>query len=188
MYVLPRVLLVGPLIDPALGEVSDRLLNALGSAGYTEGSFYSVPGGFALVTRLEQISSDGRPKQSPDRWTVTLRPLSLLHFSLSDYLSALFHASPGFYRVIAFVVSPRPFNQDPTPLTRDEALALLPGGVNVLPEPLRAQPYAAEFACTALVYEFQQAAAGENPTLRLPSSLTGEMHLVRSAIMMGFGQ
>lgn len=46
---------------PQLGHVAESLAGALEKVGYSERSYFSVPGGFALATKLEQIYPDGRP-------------------------------------------------------------------------------------------------------------------------------
>ena len=48
-----------------LHDIDRRLALALDKAGYFEKSYFSVPDGFALVTRLEQINADGTPKPEP---------------------------------------------------------------------------------------------------------------------------
>ena len=42
-----------------LGQVDAELRAALNDAGYVDKSYFAVPDGFALVTRLEQIDDDG---------------------------------------------------------------------------------------------------------------------------------
>ena len=76
-----------------LGEVARHLEGALSGVGYGERSYYTVPGGFALATRLEQITPDGTPKPDPQRWSTALPEQPV--FSLGDYLRALFAALPA---------------------------------------------------------------------------------------------
>ena len=87
-----------------LGGVFDRLVSALRRADIVEYSVFAVgTDGFAVVSRLERIADDGRP--APERWSV--QPAKRRSFSLRDYLSALFRAEPGRYRVIVFVTTAR---------------------------------------------------------------------------------
>jgi hypothetical protein len=80
----------------------------------------------------------GRPKTGDQRWAVTVGPLQ--EFSLSAYLKAWFTANPGYYRVLAFIVSATPFSQSETTVSRDEAMRWLARGLNVLPPAVAAQP------------------------------------------------
>lgn len=85
--------------EPAnLGDVARHLEASLASVGYAEYSYYSVPNGFALATRMEQITPQGAPKPDPLRWSSALPPQPV--FSLADYMRALFIAPQGDYRVI----------------------------------------------------------------------------------------
>src|SRR3546814_13846786 len=90
-----------------LGAVAERLSDALHAAGYESPAFYSAPGGYAMVARLEQIEADGTPKPVPMRWSTALPSREI--FSLRDYFSALLPAPAGHYRLIVFVVSHTPF-------------------------------------------------------------------------------
>jgi hypothetical protein len=85
-----------------LRDVDNQLSKALEDAGYAEKSYYAVPDGFALASRLEQINPDGTPKPELERWTIKHRPLT--KFSLSSYIRALFTSQPGYFRVIVFVI------------------------------------------------------------------------------------
>src|SRR5579863_7649802 len=105
-----RVLLAAWPRSPQMrlfGDIDARLTAALQPKGYAERSYYSVPGGFALVTRLEQIYSDGRSMPPPARFSARLLPPS----RFTDYIRALFTADPGYYRVIVFIVTDQGFSE-----------------------------------------------------------------------------
>lgn len=161
-----------------LGDVNEKLRRALEASGYVERSYFAVPEGFALVTRLEQINPDGTPKE-PGRWSTEVEPLR--RFSLKEYLEALFFANPGLYRIVVFVVTPHPFSQSETAVDRDEAMDWLREGLNALPSSVATQEYTDEFTTTALVYEFEQPESRE-PMLSLPSRLTGKAHLDKAGL------
>ena len=61
LYVIPRGLLVDKEFGgtPNLADIQGKLTDALDGAAYYERSYYSVPGGFAMVTRMERIRQDG---------------------------------------------------------------------------------------------------------------------------------
>src|SRR5579859_4050825 len=75
---LPRAMFEQRASLSTLGNLNDVLVSALQTTGYFEKSYYAVPHGFALATRLEQISGDGSSKTPPDRWSAG--PPHLEHF------------------------------------------------------------------------------------------------------------
>jgi hypothetical protein len=180
------VLDIGETTGP-LGLLDQNLSLVLENNGYTERSYFAVPGGFALVTRLEQTEADGRPKTGDARWAITVGPLQ--EFSLSAYLKALFTANPGYYRVLAFIVTSTPFSQSETTVSRDEAMRWLARGLNVLPAAVAEQPMTPAHRATVLVYEFeQQQSSSDRTRLAIPGRLTARAHLERSSLWKELGQ
>ena len=179
-HLIPRNLVVSH-VPATLAGVAARLENALDSNGYTEKSYYAVPHGFALVTRLELFNEDGTSTQPPDRWSAEIprRP----YFSLSTVIDALFSANPGRYRVIVFIVSSHPFTASADTVTKDAAEVWLDGGMNVLPQEIGRRAYSMDFHTTALIYEFRQLNRDQAAQLRAPSSLTGKTHLEKAGIL-----
>jgi hypothetical protein len=178
--VLPTEFLIRSDLPAHLSDVDRKLAAALDSGDYSERSYYAVPDGFALVTRLEQIEADGTPKKSPDRWTLQVRPLG--KFSLSAYLKALFKATPGFYRIIVFVVTSQSFSQTTTAVSREDAVLWISSGLNTLPVALGEHEFSDEHRCTALIYEFKQPGSGASARLDLPSDLPGRTHLEKARL------
>ena len=85
-----------------LGQVYDQLVQALSrDAGFEWGLFGNVPSGFALIARMERIGSDGKPYPGQARWCTAGEP----YLSFRDFLGNLFFEKPGYFRVIAFVVT-----------------------------------------------------------------------------------
>jgi hypothetical protein len=103
MVVVPNTVLLHGTDIRTLGSVAASLESVFEKTGYSERSFYSVPDGFALVSRMEQITVNGESRPGSDRWSTDMTPHV---FSLRSYLSTLFTSSPCRYRVIAFIVSP----------------------------------------------------------------------------------
>jgi prepilin-type N-terminal cleavage/methylation domain-containing protein len=163
-----------------LRDIDKRLSAAMEHCGYIEKSYYGVPDGFAIVTRLEQINSDGTPKDPLERWSMAVEPLR--RFSLQEYLKALFLTSPGYYRIIVFIITPHPFSQSEARLNPNEAMDWLRGGLNVLPTAVGEIVYTDEYKSTALVYEFERLEAGAEPNLMVPGRLTAQTHLKKSAL------
>lgn len=181
--IVPQYLLLPKTLatsTPMLKDVDATLSKALDLAGYTDKSYYAVPQGFAMVTRLERIDADGTPMQEPTRWSMEKKPLS--KFSFSTYLKALFTAEPGYYRVIVFVVTPVPFAQKDAVVTDADARVWLEGGLNKLPESIGSAAYTDGFTCTALVYEFEQPATQKSGKIMMPGLLSGKTHLIKARI------
>lgn len=182
---IPKELLVRPAERPRLLDVANRLVAALDRAGYAERSYYAVPQGFALVSRMEQIEPDGKPWKGDGRWPVKAAPPPI--FSLTSYLRALFSSPQGLYRVIVFVVTNRPFaqqaaSQDSPP--RQWVWA----GANRLPTVVGFVDFTSEYSCTALIYEFKREPGSKNATVVLPGNLPGRTHLERSKILSALQQ
>jgi hypothetical protein len=170
----------------SLKEVGNRLERAFRQAGYGELSYYGVPRGFALVTRLEQFQPDGSPLNGPDRWSVSV--LAPQVFSLESYFRALFSANPGHFRIVVFIVTPEPVYQDvATEVARDVALKWVSGGANKLLKDYETMPFDDDVDCTALVYEFQQATRDERPLLKAPG-LPVMTHLEKANLMHGLAE
>lgn len=178
---LARHLVAGDADTPSLGRVADRLQAALEASGYTEYSYYSVPGGFALATRLERIYADGRSMTEPKRWEMARTPLS--RFELGEYLRALFDAEAGHFRVIVFIVTPTALVPGTEPPTAAAALDWPHQGASVLPEALRKLAYGSAFQTHALIYEFETRGQGQPAQFKANSTITGETHLRRAHIL-----
>jgi hypothetical protein len=166
----------------SLDDVANGLVDALWTANYGEYSFYSVPDGFAMVTRLEQINSDGSPAPEAFRFRPPSEPLP---FSFARFLRELFFAPDGYYRLIVFIVTPHPFQASGNPLDEEAASDLLAEGANTLSSTLREQPFTADYSVDALIYEFQKQA--DAVTEVVPSLLGPRLHLVNSGLSRGLG-
>ena len=182
---IPRELLVGNAAHPLLGTAARAIESAFQQAGYGEKSYYSVPGGFAMASRMEQMNQDGSSKGSADRWSLEVPRMST--FSLSLYLTALFRGRPGYYRVIVFVVTSQPFSQSSAKITSEEAGVWISSGLNKLPEKMANQEYSPAHTCTALIYEFKRP-EGQRAKFVDPSEVTGPIHLEKSGLMAAFAK
>jgi hypothetical protein len=163
-----------------LSHIERRLKAALDSCGYSQVSYFAVPDGFAMVTRLEQINPDGTPKDGSARWTAETTATE--GFSLRNYFRALFSANTGFFRIIVFIATLHPFSQDTVKVTKAEAVEWLHEGYNTLPPGIGEMEYTKEYACTALIYEFEHLDTQKEAELRLPG-LEAKTHLEKSGIL-----
>ncbi len=167
-----------------LGALSARLIGALRKAGYWEHSFHRVPNGFALVTRLERINADGSKVTEDARYRL---PGDKETFSLAAYIKRLFFAQPGFYRLIVFIVTDRPFAATGDPIKEKQALKLLRGGANVLPPELSEMEFGAAYGVDALIYEFRKNSGDENVSFLLPGRISPLIHLRNAGLSAAFG-
>lgn len=180
---LQSMRLKSPKSPAQLKDVDAALHRSLRKAGY-EYSYFSVERGFALVSRMERITDAGAPYPDPKlRFDASVKHLTV--FSIQDYLKALFLAPPGYFRLIVFIVSPVPFSATGKPVSADEANAWLQQGANMLPPAVGRLNYSKDYACTALIYEFEKRDTNAHPTERQPGRLSAQTHLVMSGIQIG---
>jgi len=162
-----------------LKDIAKKLEETFDQAGYVERSYYSVPEGFALVSRLEQFNSDGTPKEEQERWSVRVKSSKV--FSLSSYIKALFTANAGHYRVIVFTVTSVPIiYSDNVRVDSKVATDWVQRGIPKLPPIIGKRPFLSEHYCTALIYEFEQVTPDHEAVLKNPGNLTGRKHLEKS--------
>ncbi|MGE0595951.1 MAG: hypothetical protein AB7P07_06285 [Hyphomonadaceae bacterium] len=165
-----------------LGGVADRLMAALRGAGNARASYYSAPGGFALVARLERIRNDARPEQGAARF---VEPRAEDAFKPDDplgFVEALFFAPEGRYRQVVFVVSDQVVGQSAWSLTSDAAGELLDEGSPRLARPYRNLAFSPSHRVTALIYEFRKQGQGE-AQVTLPGRWNANTHLTRSGVL-----
>jgi hypothetical protein len=160
-------------------NVDDILRSALDNCGYSESSYYGIPGGFALATRIEQMNKNGIPKSGDIRWSLKTSPINPFS-DFSAYLTALFKGNPGYYRVIVFIITPNGFSQGTTEPSEVEVLDWIGKGFDKLPPEVGMWPYTDAHRCTALIYEFKKTPQSSKPVI--PGSLPGKTHLMRSGI------
>ena len=187
---LPEELLADKLRgikSPQLRHVSKALDATLSAAGYSERAYYAVRSGgrsvgFALVTRLERIETDGKPFPPDERF---LPATSQDRFSLVSFLKSLFVAPVGYYRLLAFVVATESIKTDDRRLDQQGAEALLRKGDRRLRGCLAETPFTDDYSIDVLVYEFRHApeeAADENVAQLAPGRLDPALHLSRAGV------
>ena len=164
-----------------LRDVDETLSRAIRNCGYAEKSYYAVPGGFALVTRIEQFNpTDGRPLDGSRRWSTKVGGME--KFSIRSYLRALFFGEKGRFRIFVFLVTPAPFSMTGSEVSKADTEEWLSRGLDRLPGRLGEQAVTPEHHCTVLVYEFEQDESGEARFVN-PSQFTAETHLRRANIL-----
>lgn len=165
----------------SLGALSEQMAGALVDAGYADHRFYSAPNGFVLVTRLEEISSDGAPLPGRTRYRLPRDPRGQ---SFAEYVRGLFlEAPPGYWRYIAIVVTDAAIVFDAqADLSSDDALQRLQEGATRFEGALAAAPFSPRHQVVALVYEFRKRRADEVARLVEPGRIPPEDHLRRTRL------
>jgi hypothetical protein len=166
--------------EARLADVANSLERALTAAKYHRWSYSSVPNGFALVSQMEQIKSDGTPSPEPARWSTDLPWVG--NMTLLEFIRALANAQPGYYRVIVFIVTNQPWSQTGEKPTGEEAEHWLAKGFNWLPDSIGKLTYGPDYRTIALVYEFKKVAKDADATFLEPSPTSAEDHLKKAGI------
>ncbi|TYC64199.1 hypothetical protein FMN50_01735 [Rhodobacterales bacterium] len=175
---IPRAL-YRPFLDSetaTYGDVSDLIEKALFLGGYDRFAYFGVPGGFALVTQLEQIQANGLPVEpSGARWNAAIAGSS--SFDLATYIHRLFFARKGYYRVLVFTVLGTPLIPGGDVLETDPDW--IGEGATGLPRVLRAERFGEEHDINVLIYEFERHETETAPRFRKDneSPLSASDHL-----------
>jgi hypothetical protein len=162
-----------------LFDVDDILTVALSDLGYDDRSYFEIPNGFALVTRIEQIKEDGTPFAPPARWSVMIKAYNSLNWS--SYLKSLIFPPSGFFRIIVFAVTDKAFTSSHKKPTKAAAEGWLKVGFTELPASIGNKRFGPNYRCTALIYEFKKIEANE--AAQITGSLTGIEHLKKSGLI-----
>lgn len=163
-----------------LADIADRLTLVLNTAKYPRWSYSSAPNGFALVCHMEQIKSDGTPSPEPARWSTDLPWVA--NMTLLEFIEAMVHAEPGYYRVIVFIVTNQPWSRTGETLTGEIAEQWLAEGFNWLPDSIGKLIYGHDYRTTALVYEFKKVSQDANLTFLKFSLISADDHLKKAGI------
>jgi hypothetical protein len=161
-----------------LTQSSERIENALKKSGYYEKSYYQIPNGYALVTRIEKIEPDGTPAVAEERWNVSDTGSSS-SFDLLSYFKSLFFANEGHYRIIVFLVTSDNVQMTDRIMLMSEGQDFLSSGLNRLPSQFDSMPFTENHYCTALIYEWYKVEHEEAKFME-PSKFLGQYHLAKN--------
>ncbi|GAA4021835.1 hypothetical protein GCM10022409_01940 [Hymenobacter glaciei] len=163
-------------------DVDDKLSSALTNAGYDTPKHYSIPDGFAVITRLEQTTADARPLPQAQRWLSN----AVGGEQLMGLLRDLVITRKGYFRVMIFVVTPRNVTFSQKPLAQDRATTWYHQGPLFLDAAVGSQLCPPNCRVTALIYEFMK----EDSLRALPTAscpITGCNHMVLARILPSSG-
>lgn len=163
-----------------LADTDLRLRRALDAKGYTQRSYFQTPGGFAIVTQLEQFNTDGSSKMGQNRWADY--PVQDDFSGLWSYLQALVMPNPGHFRIFVFIVTDTPYNQSNTQVSKEQAVAWLSQGLNILPVDIGKMPVTGKHYLDVLVYEFEAPQSTKRCTQKCPCLKDIGDHLQKSGL------
>lgn len=164
-----------------LGEVSDSIERAVRVAGLPHSVYLLGDSGFVFVTQAEHIRRSGAPWPPPDRFPSDVRGARATDGFL-DFIVSRFRARPGYFRIIAIVVTSRPTGMSTQGIAVDSAITLVHGGLVALPSFIRDRVVRG-LACAAFVYEFQRASVTDTlMTLRDAPLITAAQHLALAGV------
>jgi hypothetical protein len=172
--------LIGARDGLSLYRSAELLREALTEAGYGQHSFYSVPGGYILVTQTERTDPQGRGLTGMQRYQ---KPGEDRRDSLWLRIRDLFLERPEtYYRYLAIVVSDQPFGASDGELTTDEAAKRTARGYNDLTDEARSMAFGERYRVTALIYEYINDGIGYDLAMIAPGRLPPKEHLVMSGL------
>jgi hypothetical protein len=183
-----------PISAESFLTVARHINGALTQAGYGEQSWYLVSldehhiNGFAVMTRLERIDSDGRPINDNRFSQDFYRPHAT---SLLQLLKAALVALPsGRYRAFAFYVTleaeEAPRKPD-MPGSLEIANSLFVSGARTPMTFPILNSIRRNYTCVAYVYEFQRSSSDQPPQFVTNSSQTALQHLQAAGLGTPFG-
>ena len=164
-----------------MAGVDSTVTAALGRCGYTETSYFRVPEGFAMVTKMERIKDDASSEEPPRRWDTEVEISK--GFSLTKILRSIFSAEKGKFRIIAFVATPVAFSEQGNRPTESEAIGWLLVGASKLPDVIAQRPFTAGCEVHAMIYEFEKKDEEHEGSFVENSNHRGLTHLEKSLIM-----
>ncbi|HEU4388158.1 MAG TPA: HEAT repeat domain-containing protein [Blastocatellia bacterium] len=158
-----------------LGDVYQRLYDSLVATDQSfESGLFGVPGGFALVAKIERIKGDGFPLPGQYRWARGYVPPQ----SISEYVGQLLFEKPGYFRVLVFVITSQSYEgQNPS----GERLPETSEGAQELPDVIAREALGGKHAYL-LVYSFERERGGYTKDFTL-SGLSALVHFQRSGVM-----
>ena len=165
-----------------LGDAERQLAAALDLNGYSNRSYFAVPGGFAIVTQLEQFDPEtGKPKEGKVRWLdYPVREFS----NLLEYFETLILPKPADCRLFLLMVLDTTYQANGKAPTHEEVSDWLEQGSRTgLPAIVKKCPLNDNFSYNVHVYEFRTFVTDKhNHRLQCKGTLNAGDHLKRAGL------
>jgi len=182
-----RKTLVKNLSKKALNfdDIDERLQRALDAEGYYQRSYFQTPGGFALITQMEQFKPDGTTN-ARFRWTDY--PVQEDFDGVWTYFKSLIMPNPGHFRVFVFVVTNQPYPLSDKTIVAPGMQKLASGGLSQIPSSYSKTEVTQEHYLEVLIYEFEAPQSTKQCTEKCPAFLDVQTHLAQSGLsnLLGF--
>lgn len=178
---------LGVVVPATLGGMADVIEAALARAGYERQHYryVAVPGGIAVLTRIEQVDAHGHPLADPvARWNITV-PVAPL--SLGDYLRALAFGRTGYYR-FALILFTTALDGFEGRMSDEQAERIFAAGSVVLEHELRTERVSPDHRLWVLIYEFKKHEADDRVTFNEPGEITTGEHVNALQLVSGGGR
>lgn len=153
------------LSNKTLYGINFVFVKSLAEGGYQTDrlGYFSYKDGFALITKLEMISDDGKPFENPQRFSLEKGEKK---YSWKEILKTLFMGNKGYYRFIIFVVSGDEIVMNKQRiLTYQEAIQTISEGLKELPKEISMKRIPANCAAKAFIYVFEKSEVAASPTM-----------------------
>ncbi|BCS89860.1 hypothetical protein [Pseudodesulfovibrio sediminis] len=171
----------------SLRGVAGFFSRAMDAAGYIDRRFLPLEcdsSGFAIVARLERFKADGTPFEGDVRWAQEWDPFNGGEYTLENFLRGLFTEAPGYYRVLAFVVSTEDiFTEQDIEPAETQCSQWFKDGTVFLPREIADQSMTPKHRAQVLVYQFTKTS---NKVFFETNSLPAKTHLERSGLAQAF--
>ncbi|MDP1557278.1 MAG: hypothetical protein Q8S09_08015 [Hyphomonas sp.] len=176
----PRWFKVGAGESTPVSDVAAAIQRAFKSIGHVQIGYQSIGcDGFAVISYLERIDSQGRPLPDEVRF---LPPGAKEPWSLTGYLTRLLTAPEGKYRQIVIVGTDKPMDEFGDAPTSSEVLDMFDVASPELPESLKKYAWNSSHRLVALIYEFERPAGRGDPIRVPPRGLGGTKHLTGAGL------
>lgn len=160
-------------------DIDDRLQRALDAEGYFQRSYYQTPGGFALVTQMEQFDEDGSIKK---RFRWTNYPVQDDFNDVWEYFKSLIMPTPGRFRVFVFVVTDQAYPISERRISALGVQSLAAGGFSQMPSAYSQTEITSSHYLEVLIYEFEAPQSTKKCTEKCPAFLDVQTHLLQSRL------
>ncbi len=163
-----------------LADLDTALHNALYASGYIENLYLPVHDGFALITRLEKMNTDGTSTEGEDRWDTTAVNNN---FGIQDGIKQLSNKLKGQYRAFVIVVTTDMSPRHKDTLSEWELVAWSNSEGLFLPTSIGRIEFTNKHKVHALIYEFVCAENDGQAVLVQESKMTWEAHMMQSKLL-----
>lgn len=179
-----------------LGDVGNKLKNALLNANYNHIGFQSIDGGFALITEPEWINSNGEPLPEDQRWNKAVPVAENWLDRVVSYFKVYASARKGYSRAFIFFVTFRNLEpkdgEEPMGLFKKRFVGKAERGEDNVPDTIKHNEFSEKHKVTVYVYQFFTEDIGKLPVLmkstqpssniRTQASISCERHLIHTGI------